>query len=119
MMKKYVDILTSDKTLSKGEQKFRQIEKTEKMELVPSWILIFDKYDNCRRFKANPCGKSKEELNGYFSVAYLIYIRGKERFTQIRDFCPTEIKEFYENLGKELGGEDMAIEYAEVYCEKY
>lgn len=76
-----------------------QIEKAEKMSLVPSWILLFDKYDNCRRFKANPCGKSQEELNGYFSVAYLIYIRVTMRFSQIRDFAPTEIKKFYENLG--------------------
>jgi hypothetical protein len=94
-LKKYVDILTSDKTLSKGQQKLAQIEKVEKMSLVPTWILIFDKYDNCRRFKINGCGKSQEELNGYYSVAYLIYLRGKKKYNQVRDFIPGEIKTFY------------------------
>ncbi len=56
------------------------------MDLLPSWILIFDKYDNCRRFKLNPCGKSKEELDGYFSVAYLIFLKARERHESIRKF---------------------------------
>jgi hypothetical protein len=49
------------------------------MDLIPSWILVYDKLDNCKRFKNNPCGKSKEELDGYFSVAYLIYLKAREK----------------------------------------
>lgn len=59
-IKRYVDQLTSDKTLNKGEQKRAQIVKAEKLDLVPSWILLFDKYDNCRRFKQNSVGKSQD-----------------------------------------------------------
>lgn len=44
-----------------------------KLDLVPSYIKIFDKYDNCKRFLNNPVGKSAEELNGYFAVALLCY----------------------------------------------
>lgn len=65
------------------------------MELIPSYILLFDKYDNCRRFKVNSCGKSKEELNGYYSVAYLIYLRAKNRHKAINNFMPIPIREFY------------------------
>jgi hypothetical protein len=48
---KYIDELTSNKTLTKGEQKREQLKRITKMDLTPSWILLFDKYDNCRRFK--------------------------------------------------------------------
>jgi hypothetical protein len=54
------------------------------MDLVPTWVLLFDKYDNCRRFKANGCGKSKKELDGYFSVAYVIYIKAKNRHKEVK-----------------------------------
>ncbi len=78
-MLKYINDLTSDKTLSKGEQKRQQVLRSEKMDLIPSWIIVFDKFDNCQRFKKNPCGKTKVELDGYFSVAYLIYLRVRNR----------------------------------------
>lgn len=78
-MKNYIDQLTSDKTLKKGDQKGEQLKKIQKLDLVPTWVLLFDKYDNCRRFKANGCGKSKKELDGYFSVAYLIYVKAKNK----------------------------------------
>jgi hypothetical protein len=94
-MKKYIDLLTSDKTLNKGEQKRAQITKVDKMDLVPAWIILFDKYDNCRRFKINGVGKSEDELNGYYAVAYLIYLKAKKKFKQIQEFMPVDIKTFY------------------------
>ena len=54
------------------------------MDLIPSWILVFDKLDNCKRFKVNGCGKSKEELDGYFAVAYLIYLKARRKHKEIR-----------------------------------
>lgn len=118
-MKRYIDLLTSDKTLNKGEQKRAQITKVDKLELVPSWILLFDKYDNCRRFKNNSVGKSQEELNGYYAVAYLIYLKAKKRHKQIREFMPIDIRDFYEKMGAELGGEAKAEVIADQYCKKY
>ena len=53
------------------------------MDLVPTWILIFDKYDNCVRFQKNPVGKTKDELDGYFAVAYLMYLTARERHKAI------------------------------------
>ena len=55
----YIDQLTSDQSLTKGEKKRDQILKMEVLELIPCWIRIFDKYDNCRRFRTNAVGKSK------------------------------------------------------------
>lgn len=72
---RYIDQLTSDESLSKGEKKNDQITKMEILELIPCWIRIFDKYDNCRRFKANSVGKSKFEVEEYCAVAYLCYKR--------------------------------------------
>jgi hypothetical protein len=43
------------------------------LDIVPSYIKIFDKYDNCRRFLNNSVGKSASELNGYFAVAVICY----------------------------------------------
>ena len=43
------------------------------LDLVPCYIKIFDKYDNCKRFLSNPVGKSAFELNGYYAVAVLTY----------------------------------------------
>ena len=68
-----------------------QIQKMEKMDLVPCWIRIFDKYDNCRRFKQNPVGNSKEKLDGYFSIAYLCYKRAWERYPEIQKNLQSEI----------------------------
>lgn len=72
----YIDQLTSDDSLTKGEKKRDQILKMEVLELIPCWIRIFDKYDNCRRFRKNSVGKSKAEIDGYCSIAYLCYKRG-------------------------------------------
>ena len=58
-VKMYIDQLTSDESLSKGEKKANQIKKMEVLDLIPCWIRIFDKYDNCRRFKENPLDNSK------------------------------------------------------------
>jgi hypothetical protein len=54
------------------------------MDLIPSWILLFDKYDNCKRFQQNPVGKTKEEVDGYLSVAYLIFLEARNRHKAIR-----------------------------------
>lgn len=54
------------------------------MELIPAWILVFDKLDNCRRFKNNGVGKTKEELDGYFAVAYLIFKKAQRRHNAIK-----------------------------------
>lgn len=76
--------------------------------MIPSWILVFDKLDNCRRFKNNPCGKSKEELDGYFSVAYLIFTKARAKHVQLRKFMLPETAQFFEDMGKELGGVEGA-----------
>ena len=65
------------------------------MELIPSWILIFDKFDNCRRFKNNPCGKSKDELDGYFAVAYLIFLKARKNHHSIAKFMIPETRQFF------------------------
>ncbi len=72
-MKKYIDQLSADGTLPKGEQKRQQLNKMQKMDMIPSYIVIFDKYDNCRRFTENSCGKSKMEIYGYYAISYLCY----------------------------------------------
>lgn len=55
----YIDQLTSEEWKSKGEKKEDQIKKMEILDLIPCWIRVFDKYDNCRRFKKNPVGNSR------------------------------------------------------------
>ena len=85
------------------------------MDLIPSWILIFDKYDNCARFKKDPVGKSKEELEGYYSVAYLIYLTARERHSAIKNFMIESTKQFFEKMGEEVGGVVGAREKAEKY----
>lgn len=76
----YIDQLTSDETLSKGEKKKDGLKKMESMDLIPCWIRIFDKYDNCRRFRKNPVGKTKKEIDGYCSIAFLCYNTAIDRF---------------------------------------
>jgi hypothetical protein len=118
-MKSYIDVLTSNKAEGKGEQKRQQLIKIETMELIPSWILVFDKLDNCRRFKKNPCGKSKEELDGYFAVAFLIFTKARSRHKEIREFMIQETRKFYETMGEELGGVEGAKKIAERYFKKF
>ena len=111
----YIDQLTSEEWLSKGEKKADQIKKMETLDLIPCWIRIFDKYDNCRRFKKNAVGKSKKELQGYFSIAYLCYRRGCERYEEIQKNLQTEIKDFYEQMCFEIGGLVKVKELANSY----
>ena len=54
----YIDQLTSDDSESKGKKKRDQVQKMYKLDVIPCWIRIFDKYDNCRRFRIDPVGKS-------------------------------------------------------------
>jgi len=49
------------------------VARMSSLDIVPCYIKIFDKYDNCRRFLQNNVGKSKEELDGYYAVAILCY----------------------------------------------
>ena len=87
------------------------------MDLTPSWILIFDKYDNCVRFHNNPVGKTKDELDGYFSVAYLIYVTARERHKPIREFMIAETRRFFDKMGERMGGKEGATKRAEKYFE--
>jgi len=75
--------LTSDESLSSGDKKRDQILKMEKMDIVPTWIRIFDKYDNCRRFKQDPADKKPAEINGYFAVAWCCYDKGIKKHPSI------------------------------------
>ncbi len=64
-------------------------------------------------------GKTQDELDGYYAVAFLIYLKAKRKHKQIRDFMPTVIRNFYDKMGAELGGEEKATAIAEKYCSKY
>lgn len=101
---KYIDQLTSDDSLTKGEKKRDQIIKMNTLELIPSWIRIFDKYDNCSRFLKDPVGKSKKEIQGYCAVAYLCYHRAAERFQEIRKNIQPEVKKLYDDICDKMGG---------------
>ena len=75
------------------------------MDIVPCYIKIFDKYDNCRRFVLHSCGKSEKELNGYFSIAILCYEAALEQHKEIANNISKKISEFYEILKVRLGGD--------------
>ena len=112
---KYIDQLTSDEWLSKGEKKLDQIKKMDVLDLIPCWIRIFDKYDNCWRFRKNSVGKSKKEIDGYCSIAYLCYKRGCERYDEIRKNLQPKISEFYEKMCAEIGGIEKVRALADSY----
>ena len=65
------------------------------LDIVPSYIKIFDKYDNCKRFLQNSVGKSKDELNGYYAVAIICYEKAIERHEDIGSYLNPEIKKFF------------------------
>jgi len=91
----YIDQLTSDEWLSSGEKKKDQILRMEKMDIVPTWIRIFDKYDNCRRFKQNPAGKKKSDVDGYFAIAWCCYDKGIKKHPSIEENLDPNIRKFY------------------------
>lgn len=84
----------------------------EILDLVPSWIRVFDKYDNCRRFKKNPVGNSKKKIDGYCAIAYLCYKKACERHEEIKKNLQTAIHEFYGKICSDLGGEDSVEKVA-------
>lgn len=49
------------------------------LDIVPCYIKIFDKYDNCKRFLKNGVGKSQMELNGYFAISIICYEKALKR----------------------------------------
>ena len=65
------------------------------MDLIASWIRIFDKHDNCRRFMDYPIGKTEKQLKGYYAVALKCYQIAFLKHKQIRDNIPQDIKTFY------------------------
>ena len=89
------------------------------MDLIPSWILIFDKYDNCARFKKDPVGKTEQELNGYYAVAYLIYATARDRYKSIRNYMIEATRVFFDTMGEELGGREGASKCAEEYFKTF
>lgn len=44
-------------------------------------------------------------MDGYYSVAYLIYLTLTKRHNQIKEYLITDTHDFYKQMGKELGGE--------------
>lgn len=82
-IKHYVNLLTPDPALPKGERKKYQVTRAPNMPLVPSWILLFDKMDNCKRFKKDSIDKQQVELKGYYAVAYLIFLAVSRHHKQI------------------------------------
>ena len=105
MVLKSIDQLSKDRTLPKGQQKKEHVERMHKLDIVPTYIKIFDKYDNCRRFLKNPVGKTEAELTGYYAVAILCYEIGMETHKQVRDYLNPSIKQFFEALKTRVGGE--------------
>lgn len=84
--------------------------KMEEMELVPSWIRVFDKYDNCRRFLENPVGRSTGKVSGYCAIAYLCYHRATEQLEEIRKNIQPEARRLFEGISQRLGGlEGIAV----------
>lgn len=75
----------------------------DKLDIAPCYIKIFDKYDNCRRFKNNQVGKPKGELDGYFAISYLCYYKALKRFPDIEKNLNKQIKTFYEKMGSDIG----------------
>ena len=88
------------------------------LDLVPTYIKIFDKYDNCKRFLRNPVGKSHEELNGYFAVALLCYDIGIKTHEDVRKNLNPKIPKFFEELRVRVGGNSKINHWAEKYYER-
>jgi len=92
---KYIDQLSKDNTLPKGERKREHVQRMRKLDLVPSYITIFDKYDNSSRFLKDGCGKSQMELNGYYAVSLTCYDIAMKNHESIRQFLNPNIKKFF------------------------
>jgi hypothetical protein len=112
---KYIDQLSKDRTLPKGEQKREHVERMHTLDLVPSYIKIFDKYDNCKRFLNNSVGKSPEELCGYYAVAVLCFDIAIKTHKVIEVNLNSQIKKFFEDMKRKLGGPYAVKELAEQY----
>jgi hypothetical protein len=67
----------------------------ETMDLIPSYIVIFDKYDNCKRFTQNSCGKSKTEIYGYYAISYLCFAAAIKQHNTIEKNLDGKITAFY------------------------
>jgi hypothetical protein len=108
----YIDQLSKDRTLAKGLQKKEQVDRMDSLDIVPSYIKIFDKYDNCRRFLKNGVGKSPMELNGYFAISILCYDRALKKHKEIDSNLNIQIKLFFKELRKRFGSEKAIQECA-------
>jgi hypothetical protein len=86
-----------------------------KLDIVPTYIKIFDKFDNCRRFLKNPVGKTEAELSGYYAVAILCYDIGMKTHEEVRKYMNPTIKHFFEALKTRIGGDSKVKLLAERY----
>jgi hypothetical protein len=89
-----------------------QVDRMDSLDIVPSYIKIFDKYDNCRRFLKNGVGKSPMELNGYFAISILCYDRALKKHKEIDSNLNIQIKLFFKELRKRFGSEKAIQECA-------
>jgi hypothetical protein len=111
----YIEQLSKDRTLPKGQQKKEQVERMSVLDIVPSYIKIFDKYDNCRRFLKNGVGKSLMELNGYFAISILCYDKALEKHKEIDNNLNSQIKLFFKNLKSRFSSNKNILDCAEKY----
>jgi hypothetical protein len=111
----YIDQLSKDRTIPKGLQKKEQVDRMDSLDIVPSYIKVFDKFDNCRRFLKNGVGKSQMELNGYFAVAIICYDRAIKKHKDIEFYLSPSIKQFFKNLRARFGTEKAIFDCAEKY----
>ncbi len=53
------------------------------LDIVPSYIKIFDKYDNCRRLLMYGVVMSQLVINGYFDIDIMCYDRAIKKHKDI------------------------------------
>ena len=87
----------------------------DSLDIVPSYIKIFDKYDNCRRFLLNSVGKPFMEINGYYAVSVLCFDKAMAKHEEIRNNLNVEIIKFFKGLKARIGSEKNILEAAEKY----
>jgi hypothetical protein len=103
-VKRYVEQLSGDPRLPKGERFRILTDRIKEMDAIPCYIQIFELYSYCSLWKRLKWERRKVYYDGFMAFAYMFFYKAISNHLLIGKNLKQDIKGFFKALLDEMGG---------------